>query len=309
MKLERNSKHHLFGAFWMFLACLTSGLNDILMRKTGFRLPAVEVVFFRFFFSFLALVPFTSSYGIEVFKTSFLGLHILRSILGFFSITLWCIGTTITPLSVTSTISLTVPIFILPMASIFLGEIISYQRIAATLTGFVGIFITIPQEATRTLYCEIFNLVPSRGPCFLVISSILFAASDVLNKKVIKRRIIGNYESNLTILFYFSIGTSFCGIIPSYFSWVCPNLSELAYLIILGFGGIFILYCLLQAFTLADVSSLSPYRYIEIVFTTTLGILFYKEIPSLRTLIGSILVIISTFFLVLLEIKDQKSNI
>ena len=47
-------------------------------------------------------------------------LHILRGLLGFGAIAFWCAGVSIVPLAVVSTLALTVPLFVLPMAVVFL---------------------------------------------------------------------------------------------------------------------------------------------------------------------------------------------
>lgn len=289
------------GVFWICMVCLTSSLNDVLMRQTGSRLPSMEVAFFRFFFSLLTLLPIMLSKGTEAFRTTRGGFHTLRALLGFGAVAFWCTGVAMTPLAVVSTLALTVPIFVLPMAVVFLRETVGWQRTAATLAGFVGIFVIISSTSGTQGLIDSF-LEMRNGTLFLIAASILFALSDILNKKMVVK------ESDLTMLFYFAFGTTICGAVPAYYVWVQPTFTELAYLLALGAGGNLILFFLLKAFAATDVSALAPYRYVELFFATAFGFLLYQEIPSFETLIGAAIIIPSTFAIAYYETHLAKKK-
>lgn len=276
------------GVFWICMVCLTSSLNDVLMRQTGSRLPSMEVAFFRFFFSLLTLMPIMISKGVTAFKTERAGFHTLRAVLGFGAVAFWCTGVAMTPLAIVSTLALTVPIFVLPMAVAFLRENVGWQRTAATLAGFAGIFVIISGTSGTQGLLESFKEL-NNGTLFLIAAAILFALSDILNKKMVVK------ESDLTMLFYFAFGTTLCGILPAYYVWTQPTMTELAYLLALGAGGNLILFFLLKAFAATDVSALAPYRYVELFFATAFGFVLYQEVPSFMTLIGAAIIIPSTF--------------
>jgi len=294
-------KGYLQGVFWIVLVCLISNLNDILMRLAGTRLPSMQISFFRFFFAFLTLIPFVIVRGKEAFVTAQPGFHFLRAVLGFGAVAFWCTGVSKAPLAVVSTIALTVPIFVLPMASLFLKEHVVWQRTAATLAGFAGILIIIKGTAGETsLLNSLYHL--DNGSIFLIAAAILFALSDILNKKMVHQ------ESSLTMLFYFAAGTSLFGILPAIFVWTTPTLTELLYLFCLGAGGNLILYFLLKAFAATDVSALAPYRYVELIFATFFGYILFQEIPTDITLIGAAIIIPSTFAIAYYETRQQKKQ-
>lgn len=290
IKKNRITKQsYLQGVFWILIASLISNMNDILMRLIGLRLPCMEVAFFRFFFAVLTLLPIMIYHRKTAFKTSHPILHGIRALFLFGAISSWCAGVNMIPLATVSTLALTVPIFILPMAVVFLRERVGRQRILATVMGFVGILVVIVGnnhfEEDFLTSIENFNL----GSLYMIIACLLFALSDIINKKMLTQ------ESQLSMMFYIAIGTTLFGTIPAYVVWVQPTLYELFLLLGLGAGANLILFFLLKAFAATDVSALSPYRYLELFSASAFGYFIFKEIPSIWNLLGIIIIVPSTF--------------
>jgi S-adenosylmethionine uptake transporter len=285
---------YIKAVFWILLVSFFSVGNDILSRTLGDRLPAVEIVFFRFFYALITLLPIMFYKGKESFKTSKIYLHVIRSLMGFGAVCLWCYGLTITQLALVTTLALTVPIFVLPMAYIILGEKVSKIRIFATLMGFVGILVILFPNWPANL--DVYSIYLF-GPGVLVISAILFAGSDIINKVMVK------YENILAMLFYFALGTTLCSVLPLMYVWIEPTLYEHLFLMLLGMGGNSILYCLLKAFSYADVSALAPYRYFEMILSIIFGYVLFSEHPTIYTIAGASIIIPVTLFLAL---KDKR---
>jgi len=76
-------------------------------------------------------------------------------------------------------------------------------------------------------------------------------------------------------------------------------------LFLLGSGANFLLYCLLKGFALVDASILAPFRYVELMFSALLGFLVFAEIPAASTVIGAIVIIPSTLYVVYFEAKKK----
>ena len=210
--------------------------------------------------------------GKKAFASSRPALHAIRSLLLFIAMVLWVEGLKLVPLAVVSTMALTVPIVVLPFASLFLNERIGHARILATGIGFIGIFYIISNGFQLTALTELLH--QNTGNIYLMIAVVCFALSDIINKRYIIE------ESTLSMLFYLALGTSLISLTPALFSWVTPNPGELLYLFLLSIGGNLILYCILKAFTATDVSALAPYRYVELIFATFFGWLIFNELPT-----------------------------
>lgn len=290
-------KGYLQGVFWIVLVSIISNTNDICMRLLGERLPATQVVFCRFSFAACMMFAIMLHLGKQTFATARPMLHLVRALVGFLAVTLWCHGVTLAPLAIAATMALTVPIFVLILAYWFLHEVIGWQRLLATLLGFLGILIiALPGQYNLGLQ----NL--NYAAMALVGSALLFAVSDILNKAMVK------HEGMHAMLFYFALGTSLAGSIPAWYSWISPTAMEWCMLGLLGIGGNAILFCLLKAFSAADISALAPYRYLELIFATAFGYLLFNEIPKVNTFVGASIIVFATLAISYYEINKLKNT-
>jgi S-adenosylmethionine uptake transporter len=278
------------GIMWILAMTAVSNLNDVLMKFLGQRLPSVEVAFFRFFFGIISMLPVMVYLGKKSLGVNNWHVHALRTILGTIAIMIWCYGVTHVHLTIATTLGFTVPLFVLPLAMIFLKEHVGIRRWIITLIGFSGILIVINPLGTT------FNTAAA----FLLLSSVCFALSDIIGKKMITN------ESMATILFYFSIGASIISLPFAINVWQSPNMNELGLLLLLGVGCNLIQFCVLKAFQAADVSVLSPFRYVELLFAATTGWLFFGESIHLSTGLGAAIIIPSTLYLAHYELKLRK---
>ena len=95
--------------------------------------------------------------------------------------------------------------------------------------------------------------------------------------------------------------------IPS--GWVFPNMIDLVLLSLLGLlGGLANLW-LTQSYKFSDVSLVTPLKYLGLIFAIFFGYIFWSEVPSTKTLIGSALVITSSVIIFRREIYHKKQII
>ena len=140
------------------------------------------------------------------------------------------------------------------------------------------------------------------GVAFLILSAFLFATSDILNKKMLQS------ESLLSLLFYFYVGTALISAIPAFLVWKPIAYKDVFGLLALGFGGISILYCILKAANATEISSIAPYKYIELVISVVVGYFIFGEIIKMSTIIGAGLIIPSALFIAYYEIRKNRAT-
>ena len=284
------SKGYAQGVFWAIMICVVSVTNDVFMRYLGHRLHSLEIVFFRFFFGMISVLPFIFYKGIHHLRTQRPGLHVLRAFLGVAAILACCYSVNLMPLSENTTIMFAEPLFFLPMALLFLKEKVDAPRWLATLIGFAGIWVIV-QPGTDAF--RMVALIP-------VTAAICFALLDVMTKVMVVT------ENKLSMLFYFSFGTTIVAVFPLFFVWQTPTLAELGLLVLLGIGANMIQVCLFLAFSATDASALMPFRYVEFIFSGLIGFLLFSEIPTMWTLIGVTLIIASTMYISYSENRKEK---
>lgn len=277
------------GAFWATMICLVSALNDVLMRFLGENLHSTEIIFFRFLFSMVTVVPLMISQGTTLFKTQRPLLHVFRAFLGVGAFFACCYGVNVMPLNENTIIMSSQPLFFLPFAAIFLRERVDLSRLIATLIGFLGIMVIV-QPGTETF--RLVALVP-------IAAAIQFALLDILAKKMVPT------ENTYNMLFYFAFGTTVLSFLPALYYWQTPSLMDIGLLILLGIGANLIQVCLIRAFSATDASALTPFRYIDFVFALMFGFFLFAEIPTQWTLLGALLIIAGTFFISYVESKRK----
>lgn len=297
-----SSPGYMQGIFWICLVALTSNTNDILMRLVGSNLPSMEIAFFRFFFAMLTLLPVMLYHCKNgSFYTKRPALHLLRAALLFGAIACWTTGLTMVPLAAVSTFAQTTQLFVLPMAAVFLGERVGWQRALATCAGFAGILCIINGHAGEEGIVESL-LSMNNGTLFLMAAAMMFALSDILNKRFVVE------ESTLSMMFYIALGTTLLGAYPAYHVWVSPSYGDLVLLALLGAGGNLILFFLLRAFAATDVSALAPFRYVEMIFAGIFGFFIFHEVPTFWTLVGAAIIVPSTFAIAYYETHHMRQT-
>ena len=244
------------GISWFVMSLAISSINDVVVQSLSAKLSPLETLFYRFFFGTLILVPFIWYKGYCVIRTSRPKIHLVR---GFFlaaAIFLWIKGIHSTEIITATIVSFTIPIFVLLFAVIFLKEAASLKFSFLSIAVLTAIVVIIHPE----------HVSINSGTFLLLISSLLFAGLDVINKRYISK------ETLLSMLFYSSVIVTVVAVFPMLIywqTWKIPTIADLIYLIILGVGSNLILFCLLKAFRFVKLSSIGLFRYLELIAAIT----------------------------------------
>lgn len=288
-----NQKGYCQGVIFLLLMMVTSCANDVIAKYIGQRLDPVEVIFFRFFFGFVTLLPFALSRGTSVFKTQQLTANIMRGVLGAVSFYLYNSALVYLQIVEVVTILWTIPLFVLILSMIFLNESVSLARWCATGIGFVGLAFVTMYDSGVSFSFKLVYLIPAA-------SAFLFAVQDIMIKKMV------DTDSKITMLLYFSLVTTALTIIPAILVWKNPTPFELSMLLLYGALANLMQYFIFRAFAATDLSALAPYRYLEFLFSALAGFIFFAEFPGLNVIIGAIILIPCTLYLGYSENKKSK---
>jgi S-adenosylmethionine uptake transporter len=274
---------------------LVSCFNDVVAKFLGKRLDSIEIIFFRFFFSFITLIPFVVVRGAAIFKTSNWRLNVLRGILGAASFYLYTYALMQIHIVEIVTIMWTIPLFALVLSIFFLKEQVNIIRWISTLIGFLGLaFITLYDSDASFSFKFVY--------IFPIASSFLFAVQDIMVKKMLVK------DNRITMLLYFAIVGSVLTFFPAIFVWKNPTLFELSMLLLLGFFANLMQFFIFRAFEAADLSALAPFRYVEFLLSAFLGYIFFGEIARSNVLIGAMILVPSTLYLVYSERSQGKKR-
>ena len=108
------------------------------------------------------------------------------------------------------------------------------------------------------------------------------------------------------ISFYFSLSITLLSFFTIPSGWVMPDLKDFLILSMIGiFGGVANLW-LGQSYKYSEVSLVTPLKYLALLFAIIFGYLIWNEIPTIKTLFGALLVIVSTMIIFRREIYKKK---
>ena len=265
-------------------------IMDIIVKWSE-AYPLGQVLFFRGFFGVILYFIIMPRDRIKNFYlTKRPGLHFLRCMSGLIALVAIFIALRNLPLATVVSISFAAPIFTTIFSIFLLSEKVGIFRWIAVLVGFIGILIiTEPGFSSFNIYF-IYPIIFCLGLSYVAIAI----------------RQLSTTEPVWLISLYFSIAITLVSLVTLPYGWVIPNFSDLLLLMLIGvFGGVANLW-LGQSYKLAEVSLVSPLKYLALVFAIAFGYFIWDEIPSFKTLLGASLVIISSIIIFRREIYLKK---
>lgn len=280
------------GVIFFMLMTVVSCSNDVIVKSIGQRLPAAEVIFFRFFFSWAVLLPCLLKCGIRILRTAHPFNNVVRGAFGAVSFYLYTYSLVALKIVEVVTILWTIPLFTLVFAFFILRERVTLQRWIATLIGFVGLLAISLFGSDCSLDLKLIYIIP-------IASSMLFAAQDVMIKGIVAE------ENRITMLLYFATVCTALTFVPALCVWETPTPRETVLLVLSGVFANLIQYFLFKAFEATDLSALAPFRYMEFLFSALFGFIFFAEIPGMNVIIGAIVLIPSTLYLSYTESRQK----
>jgi drug/metabolite transporter (DMT)-like permease len=185
------------------------------------------------------------------------------------------------------------PVFVTIFSMIFLKEVVGYQRWLSVIAGLIGIlFITKPGTSLFNVY--------SIFPIFFCIGFSIVAFS-------IKR--LSKTEPDYLIAFYFAGLLIIISSTAFFFEkWKKPNNFDFFYLFIIGICGPIANLFMTTAYRKADASLITPLKYLSVLSAIVFGYLIFYEILSVTSIIGAIIIIISTFIIFKSEQVKNKNS-
>ncbi len=266
------------GTLWMVLAAaLFTGMPIAVRMLSGHMGPA-EIIFFRSVLGMAFMAPYFLWTRTRPLRTKVLKLHIQRSTINFVGMVLWFYALALMPLGQAVALHFTMPLFIVLMAALFLGERVGVARWAATALGFAGVVIILRP-----------GVVEIGAPALAVLGSAVFYGAAVTTIKVLTRT-----ESAAVITFYSHLIMMVIAIVPTIVWWGGPRLEDTPVLLLLAVCGTIAPFAVTRALRVLDASLVAPLDFLRLPFTVAAGFFLFAEIPDRWTVIGALVIIGAT---------------
>ncbi len=277
-QMIKNQNH--LGGICMILSVLFFSLMDVLIKIT-YEYDVGQVMFSRALFGLIPIFFLIPRERLKNFyKTKYISLHFYRSFVGAIAMYAIFVGLRNLELAEVTSMAFSGPIWVVIFSILFLGEKIRMKRWIAVGLGFVGVLI-ISKPGFDNL--NLYYIYP-------VIFTLGFAGVSIFIRKL---TLVG--EPVYLIAFYFSLCSAIFGLFTLPFGgWIMPTIYDFVLLIFIGLFGSIANLLLTKSYQLAEVSLTTPLKYLSLVFAIIFGFYFFNEIPTIYTLTGAGLIVVSS---------------
>ena len=285
--------NNLLAIVLKFFSVLFFVMMDVLIKILSDNFPTNEIIFFRCLFGLIP-VFFMVLWTKSSIKTSKINLHIYRAIIASLAMLAFFKSFHVLPLAEVSAISFASIMITTILAIYILKEKVGIRRWVAIFIGFFGILIILRPGS------NIFNLY-----MFLpLLGAAAISLAIIIMKSALK------FDTPPTCSFYMHSLVALIMIGTLFFNFNIPTLNQLFLLFCMGFFGGIAQILLTNAYKLSDVSVLSPLDYSSILWAITFGIIFFSDYPDIYVVIGSLVIVFSTYYIIYRERKlGQKINL
>ncbi|WP_092426793.1 DMT family transporter [Alloyangia pacifica] len=264
-------------------------------RYVSTGLDTFEIMLYR---SLLGVVIISSIVTLtgkrRTVATRHIGTHIIRNISHFTGQNLWFYAITVIPLAQVFALEFTGPIWAMLLATLVLGERLTWPRSLAALVGFLGILI-VTRPSPETLSPGLFAAAGA---------AIGFAGSAIFTRKLTRT------DSTLCILFWLTLTQAVMGLVCAGFDGdiALPSAEAVPGVIVIGVAGLCAHYCLTTALGLAPASVVMPIDFTRLPVIAIVGMLLYAEPLDPWVLLGAALIFAANYANILRETRAARPS-
>ena len=277
-----------------------------LIKLASAEVPPGEAVFFRSFFALPVIIGWLMARGelrngLKTVNT--LG-HVWRGLIGTTAMAMSFGGLAILPLYEVKAIQYAMPLFVVVLAAIMLGERVRKVRLTAVGLGMLGVLIILWPRLSAFTGSDGVDPRLAFGALIVLTGSFCAAMAQVFVRRLVET------EETAAIVFYFSITATLLSLLTMPFGWVMPSTGAALALIGAGFFGGIGQILLTSSYRYADASIVAPFEYASMLFAVLIGYVFFAEVPTFQMLCGATLVIAAGVLIILRErqLKLQRGR-
>ena len=270
---------------YMLISAIAFTLMNVFVKHL-IHFSAYQIVFFRSIGTLFFTIPFLLKNKISILGNK-KGLMILRGVVGATSMTLFFVSLNYLPVGTAVSLRYLSPIFAAIFALLILKEKIKPIQWLYFIIAFTGVAIL------KGFSAEMNNL----GLLFILLSAVFTGLVFIIIRK------IGDSDHPVVIVNYFMIIAVVSGGLLSIKNWIQPQGLEWLILLSLGVFGYYGQLYMTKAFQKSETNIIAPFKYIEVIFTMIIGVIWFQENYTLLSCLGIVLIITALVLNVLVKSK------
>ena len=268
------------GILWMILAMLMFMSMDSVVKYLVQSYPVLQVVWARYTFHLLLLVLLLNRRVPQAMITRHPVLQFVRSVLLLLTTGLFFTGLAFVPLADACSVMFLGPVIVTALSVPLLKEQVGRRRWFGVALGFVGALIII-RPGTGTM---------QTGALFPLAAAFLYAFYQI------STRWMSRSDPTLTTLLYTASAGALATSAAVPFFWVPPTPLDWVWMAASGMFGGAGHFALINAFTAAPASTVTPFGYTNLLWATLFGFVFFAELPDQWTVLGGSVIVASGLY-------------
>ncbi|WP_333828060.1 DMT family transporter [Pararhodobacter sp.] len=268
----------LKAALWMTGAIASFTLMAVSGRAVQAELNTFELMFWRSLIGLVIVVAIVSASprGLRQVATRVPGLHLARNLFHFAGQNLWFYGIMVIPMAQLVALEFTLPIWVVLLAPLLLGETLTRRKLMVALVGFVGVLL-VAQPGVQPLH---------PGHLAGLLAAVGFALNIMLTKRIMR------YDGVLCVLFWMTLSQAVFGLVLSLitgFTW--PSVALMPWLLVVGLTGLSAHFALTSALGHAPASIVAPMEFARLPIIALVGFWLYAEALDPLVFIGAAVIL------------------
>ena len=260
---------------YMILAALLFTCLNFVIRAAD-HLPTIQLVFFRSLGSAICGFILLKRFKIPI-KGNNPPMLILRGVVGLIAMFLFFKAMQMLPMASAVSLRYSAPIFATILSLFLLKEkVISWQWLLLA-TAFIGIIMLKGFDAR----------ISATGFGIAMLSALMTGLVYTIIRK------IGASEHPIVIVNYFMTISTVAGAIGIVFYWTPITPQEWVMLLSMGLLGFGAQYYMTKAIQLAEANLITPFKYLEAIFTLIIGWAVFGEYQTSITILAMVIIVLS----------------
>ncbi len=260
-----------------FMVTASDAMNKLLLD----RLSAAQIVLIEALFAVVALVAISPWLGPRrVFFAVNWKWQLLRAVLTVASVYFFMMGLSGLPLSTVGVLSFANPLFITALAPWILGERRGMHHWAAVLVGFGGVVIVAQPSTSGFSYLVIYPLA----------SALCGAVRDLVTRRM------GTHDMSQSMMFYSMLGLIFASLIAVRGDAIAVPARDFLLITAASAAYLIGLYCVIEALRAAEVSTVAPFKYSNLVWVTAFDVILWGHVPGSNVFVGAGVIIAAMLY-------------
>ncbi len=289
---EERRRANREGILWVLAdMVLVSGGMTALVKAQGVTYPAFQLVFIRAMIGLMFILPLIWRHRLHIRHTKHPWKNVSRVSCNAIALTSQFLAYTMLPLAVVNALGFSRPLVTMAMAVAFLGERVSRLRWIGAGLAFAGVLVMLAPGGVD------WNL-----GLLAVFGTVFFGSLAIIQTRALRD------ENTTVMMVFYTVGLAVITAAPAIFVW--QPVKPLDWIPLLGIGFLAQAgqYCFLRAYRLAEASVLAPIGYLSIVVTAAAGYIFFGEIPEMRIVAGSAVILAALQATAILEHRATRKR-